>query len=447
MEPWIYDEDRWPSGCAGGLVTKEPPFRRKYLTLTLNEAADSSEPPLAVFAARIDGLSLSPGYRSFDRLQPGETKLVFRVHTMQPQSVYNGFTDSDRLSLAATERFLDVTHRQYAARCTEFSSIRGVFTDEPHRGMVFSDFSDPGEERRWSLPWTDNLPEAFEAAYGEPLLPRLPELFLLLRGKPVSRLKWQYMELLQTLFMTRFLQPVRRWAQENGLKTTGHFLHEDSLSAQAVPTGSLMRCYEYLDEPGIDNLTAFNFTPWAVKQLESAARQFGKTKKAFGVVRRDGLADDVPGLQVHCKLADASGHQCALPASGVVYHAGAGKTGLSGVVPASGDVVPGTCRTGSEALAARPAYLAGNAGLPDAGATSGRKPLVPDPSRLGKWSGRRRTGHEKAGTAVPAVVPLADADADRLLTMATRAFWPHMPQSMPRSPLRSALGRCATDGS
>ena len=90
---------------------------------------------------------------------------------MQPQSVYNGFTDSDRLSLAATERFLDVTHRQYAARCTEFSSIRGVFTDEPHRGMVFSDFSDPGEERRWSLPWTDNLPEAFEAAYGEPLLP------------------------------------------------------------------------------------------------------------------------------------------------------------------------------------------------------------------------------------------------------------------------------------
>lgn len=72
MEPWIYDEDRWPSGCAGGLVTKEPPFRRKYLTLTLNEAADSSEPPLAVFAARIDGLSLSPGYRSFDRLQPAK---------------------------------------------------------------------------------------------------------------------------------------------------------------------------------------------------------------------------------------------------------------------------------------------------------------------------------------------------------------------------------------
>lgn len=283
MEPWIYDEDRWPSGCAGGLVTKEPQFRRKYLTLTLNEAADSSEPPLAVFAARVNGCSLAPDYRRFDQLLPGETKLVFRVHTMQPQSVYNGFTDSDRLSLDATERFLDVTHRQYTARCTEFSSICGVFTDEPHRGMVFSDFSDPGEARRWSLPWTDDLPEAFEAAYGEPLLPRLPELFLLLRGKSVSKLKWQYMELLQTLFLTRFLQPIRRWAQENDLKTTGHFLHEDSLSAQAVPTGSMMRCYEYLDEPGIDNLTTFNLRrgPSSSWNLPRGSSERRKSSRSF----------------------------------------------------------------------------------------------------------------------------------------------------------------------
>lgn len=34
MDAWLYDEDRWPSGYAGGLVTKEPenrlhqPYRR-----------------------------------------------------------------------------------------------------------------------------------------------------------------------------------------------------------------------------------------------------------------------------------------------------------------------------------------------------------------------------------------------------------------------------------
>ena len=31
---WLYDEDRWPSGCAGGLVTKEKRYRQKTLLFT-----------------------------------------------------------------------------------------------------------------------------------------------------------------------------------------------------------------------------------------------------------------------------------------------------------------------------------------------------------------------------------------------------------------------------
>ena len=30
MLAWLYDEDRWPSGAAGGIVTKDPKFREKY---------------------------------------------------------------------------------------------------------------------------------------------------------------------------------------------------------------------------------------------------------------------------------------------------------------------------------------------------------------------------------------------------------------------------------
>lgn len=281
MEPWLYDEDRWPSGSAGGLVTREVKYRRKYLTLTL-DGERTSPPPLAEFAAVCTGLVLSPGYRRISPgapLRPGERRLTFRVHTMAPQSVYNGFTDADRLSRETTERFLDVTHRRYQQQCGEFSHICGIFTDEPHRGMVFSEFSDSGGEKNWSLPWTEDLPQAFETRYQEQLLPRLPELFLQLSGKPLAAIKWQYMELLQELFEERFLRPIQTWAHGCGKETTGHFLHEDSLTAQAVPTGSVMRCYAYLDEPGIDNLTEGNFAPWAVKQLESVARQLGKRKK------------------------------------------------------------------------------------------------------------------------------------------------------------------------
>ena len=31
MLAWLYDEDRWPSGFAGGLVTKDERFRERYI--------------------------------------------------------------------------------------------------------------------------------------------------------------------------------------------------------------------------------------------------------------------------------------------------------------------------------------------------------------------------------------------------------------------------------
>ncbi|HPU58647.1 MAG TPA: hypothetical protein PLG48_03950, partial [Candidatus Avimonas sp.] len=34
MLAWLYDEDRWPSGAAGGLVTKNPEYRARHLLFT-----------------------------------------------------------------------------------------------------------------------------------------------------------------------------------------------------------------------------------------------------------------------------------------------------------------------------------------------------------------------------------------------------------------------------
>lgn len=293
ITPWIYDEDRWPSGAAGGIVTQNPQFRRKYLTLSIQEKFALPENTLAVFVGKTDQWNLKKDYR---RLSPEEFKtyrvkrseifLVFSFHFMSPRSEYNGYTDVDRLNLEATEEFLKVTHERYKEKCgNSFEKIEGVFTDEPHRGMVFSDFSDPGEERKWSIPWTDHLPEEFQQLWGYDLTDRLPELFLQLEGEAVSKIKWQYMELLQQLFCRNFLEPIQEWAHRNGKKTTGHFLNEDRLISQAIPCGSMMRCYPYLDIPGVDNLTENRFVPWAVKALESVARQKGipyKISETFG---------------------------------------------------------------------------------------------------------------------------------------------------------------------
>src|SRR5581483_3573855 len=47
MLSWLYDEDRWPSGFAGGIVTRHPQHRLKRLVWTRQQRAD--QPALAEY--------------------------------------------------------------------------------------------------------------------------------------------------------------------------------------------------------------------------------------------------------------------------------------------------------------------------------------------------------------------------------------------------------------
>ena len=42
MLAYLYDEDRWPSGFAGGFVTKDPQYRINYLLFTPNSYEQES---------------------------------------------------------------------------------------------------------------------------------------------------------------------------------------------------------------------------------------------------------------------------------------------------------------------------------------------------------------------------------------------------------------------
>ena len=37
MLAWLYDEDRWPSGAAGGIVTKDRNYRQRFILFTCDE--------------------------------------------------------------------------------------------------------------------------------------------------------------------------------------------------------------------------------------------------------------------------------------------------------------------------------------------------------------------------------------------------------------------------
>lgn len=283
MQSWLYDEDRWPSGSAGGKVTVDPQYRMKslYVFESSPEKYEHKDDELAVFSAELDGLKLG----AYDRISPEDVKnvkdqkiLQFRIIPDAPNSNYNGTTYIDTMSTKAVDKFIEMTHEEYKKRCGDRigRSIKGIFTDEPHRGHAMDNRSEHDGVISCATAYTDDLFEEFEARYGYDLFSRLPELFYQKDGEAVSPVKLNYFDLACNLFVERFMKRINDWCEKNNMIFTGHVLHEDSLTNQTVPNGSLMRNYEFMGYPGIDLLSEGNRCYWVVKQLASAARQVGK---------------------------------------------------------------------------------------------------------------------------------------------------------------------------
>ena len=284
MEAWLYDEDRWPSGSAGGKVTADPQYRMKSLVMTDMPADRFHWTPevIAAFLARCRGIALdeycplSPG--AAIPQEEGLRVLQFSIVPDPCSSGYNGATYLDTMSRAATERFIELTHEAYRQRCGDRigDSIEGIFTDEPHRGHGLDDYREQDGVWCCSMAWTGDLFEQFRLRYGYDLKPLLPEVFYRYRGEKVSRVRIHYFDLADNLFLERFAMPIHQWCQAHNMRFTGHVLHEDALSNQTVAHGSLMRFYAHMDDPGVDVLADGDRCYWIVKQLSSAARQLGK---------------------------------------------------------------------------------------------------------------------------------------------------------------------------
>jgi len=283
MNAWIYDEDRWPSGAAGGLVTKNEKYRQRYLFLEVGADPAKcawSDAVLAAFAGQIDGTSVK-GLRRLPAgrkpaLQNDEKLLVFTVQLAGLSDWFNGFTYLDTLSHEAVREFIRLTHQAYKKKHGKHfgKTIPGFFTDEPsHSRMLDHNNNNPGNN---SIPWTAKLPEVFQKRYGYDLLDHLPELFLDPEGAGLSQPRWHYHDCVTHLFVDAFARQIGQWCQKNGIQFTGHVMHEDSLRHQTDFVGSAMRFYEHMYSPGMDLLTERMRVYATAKQVSSAAHQFGR---------------------------------------------------------------------------------------------------------------------------------------------------------------------------
>jgi len=284
MEAWLYDEDRWPSGAAGALVTKDPQYRHRNLRMLVRDAdeADVDAEPLAVFAARLDGNTAGavrrlPGDWDGSGIDQAEKVLFFVVEADEPSSWFNGATYLDTMSHEAVRKFIEVTHEAYLREVgDEFGGVvPGIFTDEPHHGGMFTSSAGHGPVGM-KIPWTERLPAVFRERYGYDILDHLPELFYNVDGRRMSRPRLHYHDCTTFLFVDAFARQIGEWCERNGLLFTGHVLSEENLRSQANVGGAAMRFYEHMQAPGIDVLTEHSYEYTTAKQCASVLHQTGR---------------------------------------------------------------------------------------------------------------------------------------------------------------------------
>ncbi|MDD2708789.1 MAG: glycosyl hydrolase [Verrucomicrobiae bacterium] len=290
VEAWLYDEDRWPSGAAGGLVTKDPRYRLRRLKIELldKKSYEAKGDELGVYAGMIRGDEISGVRVGRGRVTAGagETILVCRAVAQPPSPWYNDQTYLDTLSAKAVKRFIEVTHQAYAKNTlNRFDSrvVPGIFTDEPNHGGC-PDLLRHHDERVINLPWTDELPKAFRKRHEYDLLPQLIELVFKVDGREFSKVRRDYFDTVTDLFSRHFMGMIGEWCKKNGQIFTGHVLEESTLQRQTCQVGSAMRCYEPMQAPGIDILCGQGLSReggmapeyMTAKQCASAAHQFGR---------------------------------------------------------------------------------------------------------------------------------------------------------------------------
>ena len=278
MNVWIYDENSYPSGFAGGHVPAEMPESWNQgtgLKLKVQEVFQPGNSEYEVILKKGDDgyLDVTGSYQ--DEIGKEGTYYLF-YKTFPPTSYwYGGFTYVDLLVPGVTEKFMEVTmtrgYEKYSA--SDFGqTVKGVFTDEPNLEAAM--------ERGTLFRWTPDLWDAFLGRWGYDLRVNLPSLIE--ETGEWKKVRHDYYELILELFIDRWAKPWFRYCEEKGLNWTGHYWEH----GWPFPTHGFDEAAFYIwhQQPGIDMLGSdmvskgmggqFGNTR-AVRELASAANQGG----------------------------------------------------------------------------------------------------------------------------------------------------------------------------
>ena len=250
---WLYDEDRFPSGYAGGAVLEvNDNLRAKALCL--------------IEEGEIEKFTVLKQYKEVSH--EGKDYIIALCSAKDGNPNFEGKCYVDLLDRETTDVFIQQTHEKYLKSIGEYfgKEVKGLFSDE------FC-YTQKASFPCFSVPFTVDLERDFEEKCGYDLTACMELLFFDYEG--YRKVRRDFYEYLTRRFIDNFTKPYNEWCKEHNLIFTGHLLHEDFLTTQPEWTGAVMPHYVHMGMPGIDVLGSDMKYLMTAKQLTSVAEQMG----------------------------------------------------------------------------------------------------------------------------------------------------------------------------
>jgi len=279
---WLYDEDRWPSGGAGGIVCNaDNDYASKGISLRIED--DGFFEVLKKYIGKVKDNDLLDIRIDDGKKAKDEVYIYMGYDYTKPVEWFNNTPGSDNINKAAVRQFIDCTYEVYK---TEIGSsfgkeVPGIFTDEPNIDGGIREYDRDDISR---VPWTKEFEQFFFEKRGYEFFKYAPYLFL--RGKYSKKIRHDYFRTLGEIFANNYTKQIYDWCDKNNLKFTGHFLAENRMGAYILLGGSVMPNYMYEHIPGIDMLGEKCDEFMTIKKCTSVGNQMGRHRmlsETYGV--------------------------------------------------------------------------------------------------------------------------------------------------------------------
>ncbi len=274
---WIYDENNWPSGYAGGRVIKEnSDYCGKHIAMREYKAEENADLNDAICTVAVF-------YKNGDKWIKGDNphtpvdRRIFTEHYTHWKVAYGSEDYIDLLNFEATNAFMEYTHFEYEKRFkNEFGNqILGFFSDEAgfynNLKLPWSDRSDDG-----TLVWNERLPEYFSSKNGYDICEQL--LYLFEYDKDISpKLRHDFFQTVSEMYRECFLRPQKEFCEKYNMKFIGHLHYEDYMHLQIATQGNFFGALSEFSYAGCDRIE-YNYGAFTEKVTSSVSHQYNKAR-------------------------------------------------------------------------------------------------------------------------------------------------------------------------